>query len=110
MLDILHKNDIIHTNLCPENIFLLDGQVENMCFQNFHHCSWNTSKILCNPYLGPECEDNLSLYDIRTRNQNYISPEQIELGHELANIVDKKNGKLDENTYDIAEFLLMKKH
>ena len=24
LLELLHSNDIIHTNLCPENIFLLD--------------------------------------------------------------------------------------
>lgn len=51
--------------------------------------------------LGQEYQDNISLYDTRTRNKNYISPEQIAIGNELANIVIKKNGKIDENTYEI---------
>ena len=51
--------------------------------------------------LGPEYEDNLSLYDIRTRNINFISPEQIQIGNELQKILAKKNGKIEENTYDI---------
>jgi len=45
--------------------------------------------------------DNLSLYDSRTRNKNYISPEQIQIGNELAEIVLKKNGKIEESTYEI---------
>ena len=44
--------------------------------------------------LGPEFEDNLSLYDLRTRNMNFASPEQLDLNNELASIVMKKNGKI----------------
>ena len=51
--------------------------------------------------LGKEYEDNISLFDTRTRNKNYISPEQLEIGHELASIEQKKNGKIDIDTYDI---------
>jgi hypothetical protein len=40
-----------------------------------YHCSWKTQEILSNTNLGPLCEDNLSIYDARTRNKNYISPE-----------------------------------
>lgn len=32
LLEILHSNNIIHTNLNPENIFLLQGQSSKMCF------------------------------------------------------------------------------
>ena len=75
LLEILHSNNIIHTNLNPENIFLLQGNSSKMCFQTLYHCSWKTQEILRNLNLGPDCEDNLSIYDIRTRNRNYVSPE-----------------------------------
>jgi serine/threonine protein kinase len=32
LLEILHTNNIIHTNLNPENIFLLQGMSTKMCF------------------------------------------------------------------------------
>jgi hypothetical protein len=60
--------------------------------------------------LGSEYEDNLSLYDLRTRNINFVSPEQIDLNNELARIAMKKNGKIVENSYDIQEFLITKKN
>jgi hypothetical protein len=63
---------------------------------------------LQNKHLGKDCEDNLSLYDSRTRNKHYISPEQIEVGNELAQIVMRKNGLIEEDNYDIQEFLLRK--
>lgn len=101
LVQILHDKDIIHTNLNPDNIFLCDEDTNKMCFQNLHHCSWNPTQVLGIDDLGPEFEDNLSLYDLRTRNMNFASPEQLELNNELASIVMKKNGKIVENSYEI---------
>jgi len=80
-----------------------------MCFLNLYHCSWKPHEIVPQMNLGPQYEDNISLYDIRTRNNNFISPEQIAVGEELAHIVQKKNGKIVEDTYGIQEFLLLKR-
>ena len=110
LLEFLHEKNIIHTNLNPSNIFLKKSQTKNMCFLNLYHCSWKPQDILHNIKLGPEYDDNISIFDTRTRNNNYISPEQIEIGKELAHIVSKKNGKIDMNSYDIQEFLLIKKY
>jgi len=46
-----------------------------MCFLNLYHCSWKPEEILPHFKLGPEYDDNISIFDIRTRNNNYISPE-----------------------------------
>lgn len=81
-----------------------------MCFLNLYHCSWQPKEILGHMKLGPEYEDDISLYDIRTRNINYISPEQIKIGRQLGEIVALKNGKIDLNTYEVQEFLLLKKY
>ena len=73
-----------------------------MCFQNLYHVSWKAKDILKNTGLqGPEYEDNLSLYDTRTRNGNYISSEQIKIFDELTQIAMLKNGKLDMDSYEI---------
>jgi len=42
LLEVLHEKDIIHTNLNPENIFLVEKDINRMCFLNLYHCSWNT--------------------------------------------------------------------
>ena len=101
LVQILHSKGIVHTNLNPQNIFLVNDKTDKMMFLNLYHCSWNTKALLQNDNLGPECEDNLSLYDTRTRNKNYISPEQVEIGNELARIAMLKNGMIDENTYEV---------
>lgn len=78
MLGELHSRDIVHTNLSPENIFLLDGDTEQMCFLNLYHASWDPKKLLKGSPMETGLdglEDNLSLYDCRTRNQNYVAPE-----------------------------------
>ena len=110
LLSILHDKNIIHTDLNPANIFLKNADTAKMQFQNLYHCSWKPTEIMSQMNLGAEYEDNISLYDTRTRNKHYISPEQIQIGNELADIVIKKNGKIEENTYDIQEFLILKKN
>jgi len=75
LLSILHNKNIVHTNLNPNNIFLVDGQINKMCFLNLYHCSWQTQELMNNSNIGMEFEDNISLFDTRTRNKMYISPE-----------------------------------
>ena len=75
LLEFLHGQDIIHTNLNPANIFLRDESTKTMRFLNLYHCSWQPDRILLDMKLGPEYQDNISLYDIRSRNNHYISPE-----------------------------------
>jgi len=82
-----------------------------MCFLNLYHVSWKSKDVLKNTgFYGPDYEDNLSLYDIRTRNANYVSSEQIKIFDELTQIAMMKNGKLDPDSYEIQEFLLLKKY
>lgn len=76
LVALLHQHNIVHTNLAPENIFLKSGNINDMCFLNLYHASWKSKEILKNTgFQGPEYEDNLSLFDIRTRNKHYVSSE-----------------------------------
>lgn len=102
LVQTLHQKNIVHTNLCPENIFLRNGSTNKMCFLNLYHCSWKIKDILKNTnVLGADLEDNLSVYDIRTRNKHYVSPEQIKIFEELAEIAMQRNGKIEKDSYEI---------
>ena len=101
----MHEREIIHTNMNPETIFLRNSDINQMCFLNLFHCSWNTSETLKNKGIDEDFEDNISLFDIRTRSQEFISPEQLQLGKELADIVFPRNGKIDESQHEIQDFM-----
>lgn len=106
----MHAENLIHTNLNPENIFLVDGRIDQMCFVNLYHCSWNTKQTLNNPHVGAEFEDNITIFDTRTRDRDFISPEQVRVGNELAEVVYQRNGKIDESQIEIKDFLAQHKH
>lgn len=101
LLEVLHSKKIVHTNLNPSNIYLLDGDINKMCFLNLYHCSWQTQETLQNFHIDEEFEDNISLFDTRTRDKDFISPEQINLGSELADLVYQRNGKIDETQHEV---------
>jgi len=61
--------------------------LEKLCFLNLYNCSSKLKNILKNNNLGVEYEDNITLFDLRLRNRNYISPEQIKIGDEFAEIL-----------------------
>mgnify|MGYP001949958837 CR=1 FL=1 len=77
LIELLHKHDIVHTNLNPDTILLREGDYNKMCFRDLYHCSWNTRKLLKDYSITPDLEDNISLLDTRTRNRDYLSPEQL---------------------------------
>lgn len=111
---MLHSKDIIHTNFAPESIFLRESDPSKMCFLNLYHCSWNPKTLLKDtPFAtGIEgLEDNLSLFDLRTRNKNFVSPEQLAIFEELTDLaIIEGNSKIDEDSYQIQEFFLLKRH
>ena len=86
LLEVLHSNKIVHSNLSPNSIFLANRNIEDMRFLGLYHCSWQTSVTLNNENIHQEYEDNISIFDTRTRDTDYISPEQVVLGNELADL------------------------
>lgn len=84
LLSLLHELNIVHTNLNPSSIFMKGGNTSSIHFLDLYHCSWKPKEILPHLKLGAEFEDNFSLYDIRTRNFNYVSPEQHAIAFEIA--------------------------
>ena len=46
LIELLHDKQIVHTNLCPEEIFLKGEDISKMCFLSLYHASWDASKVL----------------------------------------------------------------
>lgn len=80
LLELVHEKDLIYSNLCPEEIFLKNKSLGSLCFTSLYHCIGDALSS-----LGIEMPDQLTTcdYDARTRNQDYISPEQNVLAKEL---------------------------
>lgn len=41
LLTLLHDKDIVHTNLCPDTIFLRNADISKLCFLDLYSCSYN---------------------------------------------------------------------
>lgn len=41
LLELVHSQNVVHTNLCPNTIFLRDKKLSQMQFLNLFHCSGN---------------------------------------------------------------------
>ncbi len=39
--ETLHSKEIVHSNLCPEEIFLRGRSVNSMCFIGLYNCVWD---------------------------------------------------------------------
>jgi hypothetical protein len=79
-----------------------------LCFNSLYHCSWDPKKILKKKLI--KTEENLSLFDLRLRRTDYLSPEQIELGENfMKTILKEHNGKVDMDKPEINDFYMQAK-
>lgn len=39
LLELIHEQNVVHTNLCPSEIFLRDKKLVHMQFLNLYHCT-----------------------------------------------------------------------
>lgn len=46
LTSMLHDQKLVHTNLCPREIFLREGDINKMCFLNLYHTSWSPKQVL----------------------------------------------------------------
>ena len=81
LTSMLHNQKLVHTNLCPREIFLREGDIEKMCFLSLYHTSWSPSQVLGIDL--PNVSETTLRFDMRTRNTEFISPEQAKIGKEL---------------------------
>jgi len=72
-----------------------------MCFLNLYHTNWNPAQVL--KIDLPNMHETTIKFDMRTRNTEYISPEQSKIGRELQEIANLHNGKIDQFSTDVNE-------
>lgn len=98
LLELIHEKELIYSNLCPEEIFLKNRSLNSLCFTSLFHCIGDALSS-----LGIEMPESLTIcnFDARTRNQDYISPEQIVLAKELLQHGYAHNGKIDEKSIEV---------
>ena len=44
--ECLHSRDVVHSNLCPDELFLKGRSIENLCFLGLYNCLWDSHKVL----------------------------------------------------------------
>ena len=104
LLELIHSQNMVHTNLCPSEIFLRDKKINFMQFQNLYHSTANGKERIGFHYVDSQAND-ISKYDARTRSEQYISPEQISMHQELMDIAMAHNGRIDVESQAIQDFL-----
>ena len=70
-----------------------------MQFLNLYHCTKDAKGEIGFKYISEH--KDISKFDIRTRNINYISPEQLTIGQELNELAEMHNGKMDQEDSSI---------
>ena len=104
LLELIHEKSVVHTNLCPSEIFLRDKKLNQMQFANLYHCTSNGKQQIGFHYVEMQSHD-ISRFDLRTRSEQYISPEQVQMGQELMDIAMGRSGRMDPESQAIQEFM-----
>ena len=99
----LHENSLVHTNIAPNEIILENGELDQMRFANLYYASWTPKKIF--GVEMPGCEETINKFDIRTRNKDYISPEQLNIGKQLEDMAAEHNGKILHDSADVKDLM-----
>ena len=103
LLELIHDKNVVHTNLCPEEIFLKNKDLNQMQFLNLYHCTKDAKGEIGFKYVTQS--HDISKFDIRTRNIGFISPEQATMGRELSELAEIHNGRIDADDQDIQDFI-----
>ena len=85
LTEVLHSKQVVHTNLNPQEIFLRNNDINQMCFPNLYHASWDTIEVFKKNLLN--VKETLTKIDIRTRNGSYLSPEYLAVGETVRNLL-----------------------
>ena len=52
LLELIHDKNVVHTNLCPEEIFLRNKKLDQMQFLNLYHCTKDPKGEIGFKYIG----------------------------------------------------------
>ena len=75
-----------------------------MQFCNLYHCTANAKQAIGFQWIESQAND-ISKFDARTRDPQYVSPEQVQMGQELMDIAMAHNGRMDTESQPIQDFM-----
>jgi serine/threonine protein kinase len=107
-LEKLHKIGVIHSNINPTSVYLLEGSIERLGFLDLELAIWDPIEILGSqsPYFHQLPEDK---YDTTFRDEDFLSPEHKELAEEYRKTskIPKQNITQEGDIYSIGALLFM---
>lgn len=107
-LEKLHNIGVIHSNINPTSVYLIEENIEKLAFLDLELAIWDPIEILGSesPYFHQLPEDK---YDTTFRNENFLSPEHKELAEEYRKTskIPKQNISLEGDIYSIGGLLYM---
>ena len=105
-LDILHNLNVVHSNINPSSVYLVDQNNHKFDFLDLELAIWNPKEILGsdNPYFQQLEGDK---YDTTFRDEDYLSPEHKELADEFQTTgnIPKKEISKQCDLYSIGAIL-----
>lgn len=107
-LEKLHKIGVIHSNINPTSVYLIEGNIEKLAFLDLELAIWDPIEILGSesPYFQQLPEDK---YDTTFRDEDFLSPEHKELAEEYRKTskIPKQNIAQEGDIYSIGALLYM---
>lgn len=105
-LEKLHNIGVIHSNINPTSVYLIEGNIEKLGFLDLELAIWDPLTILGSdsPYFQQLPEDK---YDTTFRDEDFLSPEHKELAEEYRKTskIPKYNITPEGDLYSIGALL-----
>ena len=95
LLEPLHDLNIAHTNICPESIYLIEGEMDNLSLQDLYHAVWSSQEHIACDAIPSYLQQTVASFDNSTRHPQYVSPEILSLSTVLSKLVNQNMGRLD---------------
>lgn len=107
-LEKLHNIGVIHSNINPTSVYLIEGKIEKLGFLDLELAIWDPLTILGSdsPYFQQLPEDK---YDTTFRDEDFLSPEHKELAEEYRKTsrIPRQNIAQEGDLYSIGSILYL---
>jgi serine/threonine protein kinase len=107
-LEKLHKIGVIHSNINPTSVYLIEGNIEKLAFLDLELAIWDPPNIVgsVSPYFQQLRED---MFDTTFRDEDFLFPEHKELAEEYRKTsrVPEKDIKKEGDLYSIGSLLYL---
>mmetsp|Transcript_26594 Transcript_26594/g.47773 ORF Transcript_26594/g.47773 Transcript_26594/m.47773 type:complete len:850 (+) Transcript_26594:141-2690(+) len=107
-LDTLHNMHVIHSNINPSSVYLIEGNIEKLRFMDLELAIWDPEVILgVNSSYFSQVPDDM--YDTAFRLEDFISPEHKDLAHEFSTTGSIPADTIDEqcDLYSIGAIMFL---